>query len=154
MKIKKIKNEVLRSLKEKSEYDLMNVMFEKYKIIRLKNSSLINQKELLEYLNSLNNEQKIKWELLETKFLKTLEIENTNDVREWMFINRMNSIFPEVFTTKEIIDIYIRGDIYLNTPIKNINWDRGSLYIELQNTNLYYRLPKIHRDYNSNIIIY
>ena len=86
--------------------------------------------------------------------METLEIENTNDVREWMFINRCNSIFPEVFTTKEIIDIYIRGDIYLNTPIKNINWDRGSRYIELQNTKLYYMLPKIHRDYNSNILIY
>jgi hypothetical protein len=161
---KKLMKEIIKSIKNIGDIKLMNEMFNKYKLVKLNDKLLINEKDLLNYLNNLNNQQKSRWSILEGKMNDNLitsfnkeenkDFDNKSDSteelfeyekREWMFINRHGSMFAEAFTTEEIIQMYIRGDIYFNTPIKNLNWNRGSNYIELRNTIIYDKLPDIYR---------
>jgi hypothetical protein len=168
-KIIKIKKEVLKSIKKIGDEKLMEEMFEKYKLTKLNEDILINQKDLLKYLINLDENQKLKWSELEKSLIRkrnenneydnisesTEEIyENEsreeiyeNESREWMFINSRNCMFPEVFTKKEMIDLYIGDKIYINTLIKNIYWERGTGYISLINTELYNELPQMYREF-------
>jgi hypothetical protein len=83
---------------------------------------------------------------IENKLNENTKLLDLNNNREWLFINRLNCYLLEVFSTNEIIAMYIRGDIYLNTPIKNINWERNAGYINLIDTYLYNKLPQIQRE--------
>jgi hypothetical protein len=124
-------NELNKFICKSLLYDIINKI-----IIHEKDNNIFNIKEQKnEIYNISETEEK-------------LNDSNKNENREWMFINRFNCMFEEAFTKTEIINFYISDKIWLNTPVRNINWERNTGYTSLMSTELYYELPKIIRDEN------